>query len=362
MAQRRLQRGEQRGRQPLCCFLCRPLCPLLCVLLCPPALAQPANDSCATATTISNGFTFVSTIGATTDGPDEPACLASADPRITRDIWFRHIATCSGTVTIDFCAADFDSRLAAYSGVCPTGADQAIACDDDGCGLASRMAFSVSAGAAYLLRIGGFGDATGGGTLLISCPPDNDDCQNAIGLCAAPPTFTATLTGATNDGSSDCGLAFGTVDVWYSYTAPVDTTFNVTTCGTNDLGGIDFGIDTVLSLHSGCPGTIDNQIDCSDDTPSCDGAAGLRVDSTIAHFLPAGQTVWIRVTHFGESFPGPFILNTVPVAGNDRCETPSPPSTATLPSAPAARTQTDPPIAPPSATCGSSTRPRAAAS
>jgi hypothetical protein len=40
---------------------------------------------------------------------------------------------------------------------------------------------------------------------------------------------------------------------------------NVSTCGTDDTGGVDAGIDTVISVHSGCPGTTANQLACNDD-------------------------------------------------------------------------------------------------
>ncbi len=292
---------------------------LLTALLAAPALAQPANDLCANARVITNGFTSFDTNGAATDGPPEPGCSFAGNNQISSDIWFRYAATCTGTTTVDLCSADFDSRVAIYGSTCPGAPGQAIACDDDSCGLASVVSFPAVAGAVYLIRVGGFDGARGAGTMFVVCPPNNDDCANATGVCVGGSTFTATLYGATNDGSASCGASQGTVDVWYSFTAPADLALGVSTCGTNDLGGIDHGIDTVLSIHSGCPGTIDNQIDCSDDVDFCPNDAGFHRDSEVAVTMAAGQTVLIRVSHFGDDGPGNFILNVRPVQSNDLC-------------------------------------------
>jgi hypothetical protein len=273
------------------------------------AFAQ--SDTCAGALTIGNGFTNIDTTHATSEGPAEPGCGFASNPNIDNDIWYRYTATCTGMLWVDLCNADFDTRLAVYGPACPATPGTALACDDDSCGMQSRLSLSATAGTTYVIRIGGFSGASGTGTLIITCPPNNDNCDNAADLCTLPTTSIGTLIGATSDGSASCGLSFGTADVWYTFTAPWTTDIFVSTCGTND---------TVISLHSGCPGTVDNELDCSDDANICAGQdQGLRRDSSVSRSIGQGQTILIRVTHFGESFPGDFVLNVTMIVPNDTC-------------------------------------------
>src|SRR5262249_53250382 len=95
--------------------------------------------------------------------------------------------------------------------------------------------------------------------------PPNDFCTRAIDVSACG-TFSGRLVGATytpSETSGTCGSAATNPDVWYAFTNPLWTrgTLRVTTCGTNDTGGTDAGIDTVLSIHSTCGAPA---IDCND--------------------------------------------------------------------------------------------------
>ena len=77
------------------------------------AEAQPANDDCVSAITISDGNTAFDTTGAATDGPNVPGgvgdCNDFAKPSIYNDIWFNYIAPCTGTLQVRTCsAAEFD--------------------------------------------------------------------------------------------------------------------------------------------------------------------------------------------------------------------------------------------------------------
>ncbi len=183
----------------------------------------------------------------------------------------------------------------------------------------------------YFMRVWLFSDTrneygmnatiTGGGPT----GPANDDCSSAIAIGNG--SFSGTLIGATNDGSAVCGNSNSNGDVWYSYTASCTGTFEVDTCGTNDIGGVDQGTDTVLSLHSACPGTSGNQILCNDDFAAgeCSDAGDTR-DSALSMPVVAGQTVLIRVSHWNTSTPKIFNLNTscTGVAGvpGDSCASP----------------------------------------
>ena len=135
-------------------------------------------------------------------------------------------------------------------------------------------------------------------------PPPNDDCGNAVPVFPGD-QLTGTVIGGTHDGESFCDSPFGfdNPDVWYTFTAPTDGTLLATTCGTNDMPGVDQGMDTVLSVHGGlgCPGTTFNMLVCDNDNGPfqalCSGLdAGNVGDSAVVLDMTTGQTVLIRVS------------------------------------------------------------------
>jgi hypothetical protein len=144
---------------------------------------------------------------------------------------------------------------------------------------------------------------------------ENDTCANATVI---DQNFNniGSLLGATNDGSATCGNSDQSRDVWYSYTAQCDVTLYVNTCGSNDIGGIDAGIDTVMSVHSACPGTDANEVGtCNDDRdvlsdPIDCYEEGVFRDSATSVQISSGQTVLIRVSEYGTGgIAGDFNLN-----------------------------------------------------
>jgi len=136
----------------------------------------PSNNLCVAALPINLGTTNFSTVGATTDGPIESACNFSGNSQVSQDTWYRHTAAATGSITAATCTGTtWDTKLAVYgSGTCPgVTPNTAIACSDDDCALQSRVTFNVVGGQQYLLRVGGFGSATGTGQLLLTftAPP-----------------------------------------------------------------------------------------------------------------------------------------------------------------------------------------------
>ncbi len=135
-------------------------------------VTPPANNNCASATPVTEGSYAFSNANATTDGPDEPtACAFFGYTQVGSDIWYRYTASCTGDATVDLCTATFDTKVAVYTGICPSTA-AAIVCNDDACGtqgLRSSLSFQVVGGQEYLIRVGGYNGATGSGTMVISC-------------------------------------------------------------------------------------------------------------------------------------------------------------------------------------------------
>lgn len=112
-----------------------------------------------------------------------------------------------------------------------------------------------------------------------------DQCVNAQRV-AAGVSYTDTNAGATNDGTDNCNAAGALPpDVWYKYHPSSSGSATISLCGSP--------FDTVLSVHSGCPGTTANQILCDDDF--CYYASQLTINVT------AGQSYLIRITGYANA-------------------------------------------------------------
>jgi hypothetical protein len=163
----------------------------------------PANDACAAAIPISIGATNFGTMGATTDGPDEPTspCNMFGYSQIGSDVWFRYTATCTGTTSVTLCGSTFDTKMAVYGegGGCPSGSGAYLACNDDYGGVQSSVSFSTVSGSDYLIRVGGYHGATGQATMAIACQPNcgsaDFNCDGDFGTDADIEAFFACLAG-----------------------------------------------------------------------------------------------------------------------------------------------------------------------
>lgn len=142
-------------------------------------LIPAGNDNCDGATEVTDGQYSFSTIGATTDGQPDAICAAFGDNNVNQDIWFNYVATCSQTLTAELCGSLYDTKIAIYDTDACTG--DILACNDDACGLQSRAMSSVTEGQIYKIRVGGFGGATGTGTLTITCGAG--PCDAGVGDC-----------------------------------------------------------------------------------------------------------------------------------------------------------------------------------
>ena len=138
-----------------------------------------------------------------------------------------------------------------------------------------------------------------------------DTCASATPIC--PGTYTGNTNGASSDGSASCGSSSGSPDVWYTYTPVENGTLTLETCAGGDY-------DTVLSVHSDCPGDSGNQIVCNDD--DCNGTR-----SRVTLSVTAGVTYRVRVSGWNGSNGdyildvfGPDCLMVDPVCGNGDVE------------------------------------------
>jgi len=131
-----------------------------------------AGDECSNAMIAVNGANAFETLTATpSDNPptDELCAGTYLDWGNSPDVWFRYTASATGSINITTCdIASYDTSLALYSGSC----DNLVACNGDASGSScqvyySEINYTVEAGATYYIRIGGWQEATGTGTLTI---------------------------------------------------------------------------------------------------------------------------------------------------------------------------------------------------
>lgn len=151
-----------------------------------------ANNSCSSPTTVNDGSTEITNVGATTDGPDEAQqCDFFSRTQVESDVWFCYTASCTGQATISLCGSSYDTKLAVYNGCqCPATTNTAVDCSDDDCGsgvenVQSRLTVNVTSGQQYMLRVGGFIGEQGDGQLTITCG-GGDVCATGTGNCLTP--------------------------------------------------------------------------------------------------------------------------------------------------------------------------------
>lgn len=289
----------------------------------------PPNDPCPSPFPIIVNAPYIcgSNICATPSAPGTLTpvpCGASAN---APDVWYTVTAVCTGPLTVDTCGScapypTFDTVLSAYTGNCgslvqvPATAPQ-TSCNDDWCGLQSRIVFNAVAGQTYRIRVSGFAGATGWfrirATQSTTAPP-NDLCANAIVI--ASNSLPATICGTTlcsatptppgNLFPTPCGASANTPDVWYRFTPQCSGLIQINTCGTCAPAGT---FDTVVSVYTGiCPGPL-NQVAgaCNDDCgPS--GPCPWTLQSFVQFNATAGVTYYIRVSGWAGS-TGDFRLN-----------------------------------------------------
>ncbi|HVP12989.1 MAG TPA: hypothetical protein VMV94_17575 [Phycisphaerae bacterium] len=155
--------------------------------------------------------------------------------------------------------------------------------------------------------------------------PVSDSCSGAITAC--PGTYSGSTAGKTVDGSASCGTSSSTPDVWYKYTPASSGSLTLDLCASS--------YDTVVSVHTGCPGTSSNQVGCNDD-PGWFGACGWlpTPQSYLTVSVTANTTYYIRVSG-SDGATGDFSMTLSGPACAAGDTTPPTPNPMTFASAPA---------------------------
>jgi hypothetical protein len=268
--------------------------------------AIPNNDACSPGFNLPLGTTLSGTnAAATADGVSNCGTAGTQ-----RDVWYRFTAPNTARYKIEtLTGGTMNDTVISVHSACPGTAANTVACDDDGgAGLLSLVTFDGTAGTTYRVRVAGYNGAVGTFNVRADyAPPANDVCGSGGTISLSTGSLIGNNLGATSDGDTNCGGSSATTgaDVWYAFTPTCTNLYTIDTEGTTDL------IDTVLSIHSGCPATPGNTIRCDDD-----GGTGLL--SLIETTLNAGTTYYVRVTGYAGT-QGEFQLNVSAPGYSDEC-------------------------------------------
>jgi hypothetical protein len=262
------------------------------------------NDSCAAARQLSpvTGTTLTNA-GLTVKSTDED--------------YYKYTLPIGSALTVTF---TFTAAGGVVNGQLFTTCGGAVLASTTGSGNTRTLTYTNSSGAAdeVYLRVFLTGGTTNTYDMATLVSVGNDACAGATTVTAGN-TYAGTTVGATNDGTSPCPTATAArtrPDVWYTFTAPSAGTLTLDTC-------VSSPTDTVMSIHSGCPGNASNLIACNDDaltTGPCSANAN-NYTSYLSQSLTSGQTVKIRVSMYGAT-AGTFTLRVgfTPVSlVNDTC-------------------------------------------
>ncbi len=140
----------------------------------------------------------------------------------------------------------------------------------------------------------------------------NNVCSSATTIGNG--TFTGTTVGASPDGAATCGNSNLAPDVWFRYIATTTGAVSIDTCGSS--------FDTVLSVHSACPGNVANQIACNDNATA--GPCLGTFQSQVVINVTAGQTYRVRVAGANGAFGNFRISIRSLLVPNDNCEDATP--------------------------------------
>lgn len=285
----------------------------------------PANDTCANAISLPslwNQTIDFCTANAATDAPASAGCMASGTDQIGQDVFYTIVAPTDGVMTLDTCGSNFDTRVAVYKpGIfgttCPSSglfSASLLGCNDDGgecfTFFSSYLEVPVEAGTTYTIRLGGYLDDEGLGSLALSFRQPGDACSEAIPVQLTdngdPDGVSVILSGETfqatpsqNPDPNSCGGANDSKDLWFkvSVDCAVGGANPVSLSASTCLPGTDF--DTTLTIYTGICGKL-VELECNDDaTLSGCQIGGFNRRSFVSIDPDASvDTYWVRLAGY----------------------------------------------------------------
>ncbi|MFK5878126.1 MAG: T9SS type A sorting domain-containing protein [Flavobacteriaceae bacterium] len=282
--------------------------------------AQPANDFCSGAITLTVGATCSNTLitldGTETDsGIGDPGCASY----FGGDLWYKLVMPASGEIRVE---TDTDNGSITDGGMAIyTGADcnnlTLYQCDDSSNTSSGddfeRIVVTQPVGSTIYIRVWEY-NGLGPGTFNICAyeftpppPPTNDDCVDAITLAvgAGCTPIIGTNSGATDSEVADatipdpgCGSYLGG-DVWFKLVVPPTGDLAIETYE-DDLNITDGG----MAIYSGtCDPNGLTLLSCDDDSGIISGEAFERIE--LLGQTP-GETLFVRIWAYDNSEVGTF--------------------------------------------------------
>jgi hypothetical protein len=272
----------------------------------PRVLMRQGGDTMATATPIAS-MPFVgsgTTVGFANDYDTVCPHAGSDSP----DVVYSFTRPQYGTLTIDLCGSDFDTKIYVMSA-----AGQIFDCNDDYydggiCGLHTSRIDNLwlPPGETYYLVVDGAGGAAGHYEFEMrrwgaDQPVNGDTIADAMIIPALPYNDTGTTAGFTDDYDEVCPYIGSTApDVVYAYAATSTEAVDIDLCGSS--------YDTKLYVYDASL----NLIACNDDFYPSE-PCGVYVSKLENVTLNAGTTYYIIIDGYG-SASGAYIIDIAGVA------------------------------------------------
>ena len=258
------------------------------IILSASALAQPANDECAGAISLTSGTSCSNikyNLQSATPSAGLPAGCESGGTHY--DVWFSFTAvSTTHTVTISSLQNNFTNpEIQLYSGAC--GSLTSLLC-----GTTTISSSTLTIGNTYFIRVSDIGASTPGTQtrfdICVTHPPavpSNDLCSGATTLTPSSTCVNTTgslyyATSSTPAGTCGGATATTTYDVWYQFVA-TSTTHAVTL---SNLGNRLTATTTYMELFSGTCGSL-----------TLNGACQNVSSRLVRTGLTIGATYYVRV-------------------------------------------------------------------
>ena len=267
--------------------------PLLLVLIAGLAVpgsalaAPPQNNAFAAAEELSGGTD--STSGLNLEATKENGEPNHADNAGGASVWYRWTAPADGRATVSTCGSEFDTLLAAYTGLAVDNLTK-VASNDNACGTRSSISFVAEEGVIYRIAVDGANGATGGFTLQLRLAPLNDNFADAIVLAGDVGGVGGTTVGASSEPNEYLGES-----VWYRWTAPSSGPATFETCGEDVYFEPSVFTGSTLETLTSVPRTYSYG--------TCESSVRIHFDAT------AGESYSIPVSSYeGDGGGGVFTL------------------------------------------------------
>lgn len=255
--------------------------------------AQSANCAGATLLTV-NAAPITGTISdATVNDPTAAACAGGA---ITRDGWYRFVASAS-TATVTISSTNRQLVTYAYSGAC--GGLTQISCANTNTTAGAQVEImnltGLTALSTYYIRVV---NSTNNNMTLdavsVSGPPSNNTCATATNLPCGTTNLAGTTVGTTSI-TNNSGCSMADYGVWYTFVGDGQQTTLTTTAGA--------GYDHEMSVSSGSCGSL-TSLACQD--VGLSGGVESYTFTTVA-----ATTYYVYIAHYssGSTTTGTFTIS-----------------------------------------------------